>query len=277
MGSRTGPCEWPILGGEECPELVALDGDGEGGPIGRENIERMAVAWLWSWTGKRYGLCDVTVRPARKDGFGTTRQGLAGHPSSGWAGWGWGPALIGGQWFNLGCGVCGDRCTCSELTSIRLPGPVETVEEVTIDGEVLDPAAYRVDNRKWLVRQDGGRWPWCNDLDKMAGEEGTWQVSYKQGIPVPEGGQIAAGVLACEFAKAVTRSGDCRLPERIQTVTREGVTVGILDPFEGIDLGRTGIWLIDSWVTSITSAPARSTVHSPDRRTTRRTTYQGPT
>ena len=277
----TGPCDWPLLGCEDCTDLTALDPEeGEGGgegpvPVSREDIEAMATAFLWNWTGKRFGLCEVEVRPQRQDCYGATYRGAAGTTSSGSGSQPWQPVLLGGEWFNIGCGSCGDRCGCSSVSSIRLPGPVDSIESVTVDGEVLPVDAYRVDNRKILVRQDGGEWPVCNDLGKPPTEPGTWQVVYNQGVPVPRGGQVAAGVLACEFAKAVCQSNDCRLPQRIQTVTREGVTVGVLDPFDGIDLGRTGIWLIDSWVASVTKAPARSTVHSPDRKPLRRTTYQG--
>lgn len=278
----TGPCNWPLLGCEDCGDLDALDPE-EGSPpegqVSRAAIEAMAVAYLWNWTGKRFGLCDVKIRPARQDCYGSSYAGRAGHPDtlSGSSGstWGWTPVLVGGSWLNIGCGVCGDECGCSRLTSIRLPGPVASIDEVLVDGEILDASAYRVDNRKRLVRQDGGEWPVCNDLSLDDTEPGTWSVKYQQGVEVPEGGQIAAGVLACEFAKAVCKSNDCRLPQRIQTVTREGVTVGVLDPFDGIADGRTGIWLIDSWVASVVHAPARSTVHSPDRRPMVRTTYQG--
>jgi hypothetical protein len=47
----------------------------------------------------------------------------------------------------------------------------------------------------------------------------------------------------------------------------------MLDAFDDIEKGHTGIWIIDSWVTSITQPPARSVVLSPDvPRSYRRTT-----
>ena len=86
MASRIGPCDWPLLGCDDCPDLVAL-ADVAVGTVSRADVEAMAVAWLWSWTGKRYGLCEVTVRPAR---------GAAGGPG-GLSAWGSSPALIGGE------------------------------------------------------------------------------------------------------------------------------------------------------------------------------------
>lgn len=257
-----GPCEWPIVAPTGCGDLDALDGATEG--VTRATVEAMAVSYLWNWTGKRLGLCEAKVRPARQD---CQRTVYAGESGSGLGTWSWSP-------MSVGCGSCAQECGCSRVISIRLPGPINTVTEVRVDGDVLAPAAYRVENGKRLVRQDGGSWPVCNDLDAPDTAPGTWSVTYRQGVPVPEGGRVAAGVLACEFAKALSQSNDCRLPQRIQTVTREGVTVGVLDPFDGISEGRTGIWLIDSWVASVTHAPARSTVHSPDRRPMARTTFQ---
>lgn len=270
----SGPCGWPLVGTDGCPDLVALDDEGALGPS-RADVEAMAVGWLWSWTGKRYGLCEVTLRPSRDDCAGSTYLGRTGIPDPVAGSYGWHAlTLSGGFVSRVGCGICDDRCGCTEPVSIRLPGPIHQVNEVLVDGNVVDAADYRVDNGKRLVRQDGDGWPVCNDVGKPPTEPGTWQVTYLQGVPVPEGGQVAAGVLACEMAKALALSPDCRLPQRVQTITREGVTVGVLDPFDGIGEGRTGIWLVDSWVASITHAPARSTIHSPDRRPARRTTFQ---
>jgi hypothetical protein len=136
---------------------------------------------------------------------------------------------------------------------------------VQIDGEVLDPSAYRVDNGRLLVRQDGGRWPTCQDMGAALGEDDTWGITYDKGYPVPAGGQIAAGLLANELAKAACNDRSCGLPQRVQTVTRQGVTIAVLDAFDDIDEGHTGIWLIDSWVASVVRRPRRMRVLSPDR------------
>jgi hypothetical protein len=41
------------------------------------------------------------------------------------------------------------------------------------------------------------------------------------------------------------------LPERVQTITRQGVTVGFLDPQDFLEKGRTGITMIDLWLRSV--------------------------
>jgi hypothetical protein len=100
-------------------------------------------------------------------------------------------------------------------------------------------------------------------------------VTYVRGVRVPEGGEIAAGVLALELAKAACNDNTCQLPKRMQTMTRQGVTVAMLDSFDDVDKGHTGIWIIDSWVASMTKTPVRPTVLSPDkpRHATRRSTW----
>lgn len=268
---ETGPCQWPILHVDSCADLDALTDVGDG-QISRADVEAAAVDYLWRWTGRIFGVCTTTIRPVRQDCHDSTYAGQAGVPSGG--AW-FQPVLVGGKWRNLSCGLCGDECACTRLYSIRLPGPVQTVEQVTIDGVEVDPDVYRVDNRANLVRDDGNDWPICQRLDVDETADGSFAVTYRFGVPVPRGGQVAAGVLACELAKALSYSADCRLPQRVQTITREGVTVGMFDSFEGLDSGRTGIWTIDSWVASINGPRPHATVHNPDVRPPARTTYRG--
>ena len=284
MTTRTAPCDWPLA--TYCDALDDLDdgagGEGEGGSL-RDAVIDAATAYLWRWTGKRFGLCDVVLRPCRSDcdWQATTYRGYAGRPDRTIPTLGdpapFVPALIGGVWRNLSCWSCGEACSCERTPTLVLPGPVEDVVEIVIDGEVVPASAYRVDNRNRLVRDDGAAWPTCQDLSLPAGEVGTWTVTYRWGVPVPAGGEVAAAVLACEMAKALNRDRTCQLPERITNqVTREGITVTILDQFEQLEAGRTGLWLVDSWVTSIRSPDMRSGVYSPDRRRTgARTTYRG--
>lgn len=268
------PCDWPIdymsCGVDDGvpPVIAGLT------PTQRTTVEEMAVDYLWHWTGRSFGLCPVTVRPCRQDctvgmstftGFGQSDRYL---PHLGGSGAPWTPALVGGRWLNISCGSCGDLCSCSSVSSLALPGPVDSVTSVVIDGAALPTDAYRVDNRRYLLRLDGGSWPTCQDMsapsEPGSTATGTWQVSYVYGTPVPSGGQLAAGLLASEFAKALCRDASCQLPKRVQSITRQGVTVAVLDAFDDIDTGHTGIWMIDAWIASVTKPPRPSRVFSPD-------------
>lgn len=258
------PCDWPVdysaCGGGLPEPLASLPASGVA------TFEEMAATYLWDWTGRKYGQCEVTLRPCRQECWEgrSTFWGGSGGPLRG--GLPFTPALIRGQWYNLGCGTCGDACGCGSTQALRLPGPIASVGEVQIDGTVLDPAAYRVDNGRFLVRQDGALWPTCQDMNLMLGQPDTWGVTYTKGYAVPKGGQVAAGLLANELAKAACNDKTCGLPRRVQSITRQGVTVAVLDAFDDIDEGHTGIWLIDSWVASVVRRPRRMRVLSPDRR-----------
>lgn len=263
----TGPCEWNLdYGTCDPPEAWSTLS-----PEERATFEEMAVEFLWRWTGRVLGICEVSVRPCRDewcDDAARRRSTFEGKgPRTSLGSGSWGPVLIRGEWYNVGCFSCGDSCSCYPGTiAISLPGPVAHVTEVLIDGEVLDPSSYRVDSRRWLVRTDGEGWPTSQDLSAPANEPGTWQITYGRGTPVPAGGQIAAGMLAIELWRASCGDEDCGLPQRVQSITRQGVTVAVLDSFDDIDSGHTGIYLIDSWVASMTRPPRRPTIHSPDTK-----------
>lgn len=251
-------CNWEVSYAE-CSDISPLDGL-------QEIAEQMATDLLWNWTNRVYGGCPVTIRPCRQN------CGQGGFTSDVWYTAGsaggrapWEPALIGGQWFNyIGCGRCGDSCGCSSTPTLKLGWPVREVTEVLLDGEVLPPSSYRLDNRSLLVRTDGGEWPTCQNIAAPPTEPGTWEISYVFGLPVPVGGQIAAGVLAVELAKAMCNDKSCMLPQRVQSITRQGVTVAILDQFEDVKEGRTGIWLVDAWVASVTKPRKGGRVYSVD-------------
>lgn len=219
-------------------------------PSKQEEVEAWAVNRLWLWTNQRFGACEVSYRPCKTNCAG------------------YGPGFV-----PLVCGSCGDSCSCRSVSEVILPGPIMEVVEVLVDGVEVDLCAFRVDDHNRLVRIDGERLPTCQDVSADATEVGTWQVTYLQGEPVPPGGGLVAGVLACEYAKAIAGDGACRLPKRMTITQRQGITVAALDKFEGLDEGLTGIWEIDDWITSARKPPARSTVSSPDIPRHRRTTW----
>ena len=247
-----GACEWPVIWPEACRELDPVRQDRNAA------IVEMATDLLWNWTGRRFGVCPVRVdlqhdplwcacsgrfRPSTYEGRG---------PDVG--GWGspWRPALLAGAWVNITC-ACRGACACGgAFGEVVLPGPVASVTAVSVEGVPLPEGAWS-SRGVVLSRVDGLPWP----------HEGL-TVEYGRGVPVPVGGQIAAGVLAWELSKAVECPDDCALPQRLQAITRQGVSVAVMDQFDDLDEGRTGIWLIDSWVSSVTRPRVGGSVLSPD-------------
>jgi hypothetical protein len=228
-----------------------------------------ATEVLWSLSGRRFGTCQVTSRPCKREC--ASAFPLIGH----W--WEWGsvnlypqPALIGGSWFNIVCGRCGTGCSCSSVEEVVLPAPVAEIIEITVDGVAIPTGSYRVDDGRLLVRQDGGVWPTCQDLSVPATGVGAWTVTATYGEPVPMIGQLAVGELACELVKACDTdlAGDCRLPPNLQSLVREGVSIQFTEDVQSRlrSDGRIGLWSVDIFLVSFNprGLPSRSQVYSPD-------------
>jgi hypothetical protein len=140
---------------------------------------------------------------------------------------------------------------------VRLPGPIESITEVRVDGAVLVTGAYRLDGHDLLVRLDGGAWPRCNDLAQDDTHVGTWSVTAVMGRPVPTIGQLALGELACEFLKALGGE-DCRLPRHITQLARQGVTISFPSFTENLGKGLLGLYLTDIFIRSVNPLGLRS-------------------
>src|SRR3546814_15785753 len=86
----------------------------------------MAATYLWNWTGRKYGLCEVNLRPCRQDcweGQSTFWGGTGSLRSTPYY-----PVIIRGAWTNISCGKCGDGCSCDGTPAFRLPGPIRSEE-----------------------------------------------------------------------------------------------------------------------------------------------------
>lgn len=265
---------WPV-NWEVCPSDVFTDLT----PESRLIAEVFAGQTLRMLTGYRVGGCSVTVRPCNRTclpGSWLTAPDVGAMFAGANGGYfGMSPYVgPGGQWMNA-CGCAGDGCSCTRVQEVLLPTSVGVgkIDEVVIDGVVLPPTAYRVDNANRLVRQDGGTWPICQDMNKPLGEEDTWSVTYLDGNPVDGIGAYVAGLLAAEYAKACAGQ-DCALPTNVQTITRAGVTMQ-LDP-EMFTGGVTGVRAVDSYIriwNPLTSLP--SGIYSLDAPKGRRVTRRG--
>ncbi|AWY05281.1 head-to-tail adaptor [Microbacterium phage MementoMori] len=279
---ETETCGWPVVyadcGGscdayERWPEAER--------EAAQALFEAQAIDLLWNWTERMYGVCPTTIRPCRDDCGGASatstfwgrgpgydpsfpRAGRGGTSTGGWT-----PVLIGGKWMNVGCGcLSACRCGIDGAHALSLPGPVQSITQVRVNGEIVPPSAYRVDHKRLLVRIDGGTWPACQNLLAEPTEEDTFEVTYERGIPVPVGGMVAAGRLACELALYACDDEDCALPERWQSIQRQGIS--ITAALSNEKWHDTGIWSIDNWVNSITERPrgfaAVRSVDRPPRR-----------
>lgn len=237
------PCNWDVDPTSVCPGWEGYSDEV------KEAALELAVGFLWGATGRRFGVCPITVRP------GDQRQ-IAAAAYVAFPVWPGqepmvaGPYLYGGAWFNAPAG-CSSSCCGSAGCAIVLRGPVATIEEVLIGDEVVPASAYRVDvaSGAWLLqRVDGDCWPGCQNMAANEGEPGTFAVTYGAGRALPAMLRIAAGLLACEYGKFLT-GGACSLPAKMTSLTRQGVTVEVEPPDP--DNGRTGIRMVDDVISTL--------------------------
>lgn len=226
---------------------------------------------LFRLSGQQFpGVCEGTIRPCCKPSSGALATidplMLVRYLPATWTpAWGF-------------CSCAGsDRCGLGGSREVKLPNaPVNEVSEVKVDGDILDPADYFVDDEFRLVRRDGV-WPCCqrNDLDDT--EVGTWSVTYSWGTPPPPAGVLAAAVLGCEIAMACdpeTPEDKCRLPRRVTSIIRQGITI-VMAPSDFLDprTGKVGIYEVDLFVATYNPAHLQEggVVLSPDTFPTSRT------
>jgi hypothetical protein len=246
-------------------EIAELD------PTVKERSEALAWASLSALTGYRVSMCPVTIRPC-----------LAGCNQGTWyvapvtdgvsPGSLLQPYISNGKWYN-GCG-CKTDCSCTTLCEVLLPSEVGGIEQVWLEGAVLDPSAYRVDNGNRLVRTDGECWPSCQDMNEDAEGPSAFSVSYYPGVAPNDLLRYAAGILAAEYYLACS-GRECRLPNGVTTIARAGMTITVNSNM--FDQGGTGITEVDSIIRIYNPYGLRSRprVMSPDRPRGRITTLEG--
>lgn len=130
----------------------------------------------------------------------------------------------------------------------------------------------------WTDTTTGACWPTCQDLTLADTEDDTFSITVTYGRTPPTLVKMATATLACEFIKACVGQ-PCQLPQRIQSISRQGVTVGFLDPMDFIQQGRTGIYLVDLAISKFNPKGLlkQASVYSPDlgKRWTRTDTGSG--
>jgi hypothetical protein len=143
-------------------------------------------------------------------------------------------------------------------------GPVTRI--ITIrnrNGEVIDPSNYYLVDHSTIHVNLSTPWTPCNT-----------EVTYAYGQNPPMSGKMAARTLAIEFAKLWSDDETCALPQRVTSVSRQGVSFTILDQQDFIQELRTGLYVIDLFLKSVNPDGARrkSKVYSVDTPRARRYT-----
>lgn len=204
---------------------------------------------LYNLTKRRWsGSCTDTYRPTEDDAC-------------------FYPRMIDGKWANVGY-----------YEDVVLPAnDVTAITSVKINGGLVDPGLYGLRDRKVLYakRQPDGsylQWPtYYNDPHADSSAPSTMEIVYVHGAAPPPSMVTAAALLSWEFAVAWTPdcTAGCRLPQRVTTITRAGVTFAIIDPLSVFEKGMVGVPDIDALIQSVNYGETRqrSFVGRPGRPT----------
>lgn len=153
----------------------------------------------------------------------------------------------------------------SAETRIRLRGqPVREIKTIrNVGGDIVNQDRYYLVDHSTVQFSEGA-------LIVPADIE----ISYSYGAEPPVLGKMAARRVAIEFIKLWTGDSDCALPERITSVSRQGVTYTVLDSQDFLQEMRMGIYEIDLFLktNNPNKAQKRSKVFSPDIPRARRYT-----
>jgi hypothetical protein len=199
--------------------------------VAAESAIEIASAVLYEVTGRRWsGLGSVVVRPVAED---TSTKFLV----PGWnESWGSYDSSLG---------------SCIPTDTLDLGFfPVVEISRVRVNGAVVPASNYQLQQRRFLVRVDGGTWPCDQDISLPPTAPDTFAVDIVHGIEPPEAGKHACSVYAAELAKSFCNL-DCALPQRTQYMTRQGVSTILMDPLNVIERGMIGLPTVDAWVRAV--------------------------
>lgn len=214
----------------------------------------LATIELWRAVAGAVGLCRTTELPCLDRCTVTSPYNVWMYPYRD----------IGGVWRNNKCG-CRDTCSCTQLCTVTLQGPVYQIESVTVAGEPLASGDWKLLTNNRLARC-GECWPSCQDY---CAEDGL-VVTYLRGTPPGLDAIRAVSLLACKKLQECPPDGaGCgEIPGNVTSINREGLSMQLDGSFGGEDgaIPLTGIARVDRWIASvnpygITQQPA---VYSPD-------------
>lgn len=169
-----------------------------------------------------------------------------------------------GAWRNDKCG-CRDGCSCTQLCTVTLQGPVYEIETVTVAGEEVPADEWKLLTNNRLARC-GGCWPSCQNYC----DESGLIVTYLRGIAPGLDAIRAVSRLACKKLEECPPGGSgCgELPSNVTSINREGLSMQLNSTIGGTEFGPmiTGIASVDRWVASINpyGITSRASVWSPD-------------
>ena len=186
------------------------------------------------------------------------------------------PVLVDGNIVNIASGgfnryadddFQGDGTSANSRVRLRGRKVIKVHTLRDLDGNIIEPNKYYLSDHSTILGVPGAGW-----------SPSQVEVTYTYGTPAPTAGRASARVLATELVKLYEDDDTCALPQRVTSISRQGVSYTLLDSQDFIDELRTGIYAIDLFLKTANpdKARARSRVFSPDQPRARRITGASP-
>ena len=223
---------------------------------------------LWGMSGRKYsGLTTVTERYV---------SSYDPYLRSGGSSLTYTPVLVDGNIVNIASGgfnryadddFQGDGTSANSRVRLRGRKVVKIHTLRDLDGNIIEPSKYYLSDHSTILGVPGAGW-----------SPSQVEVTYTYGTPPPTAGRAAARVLATELVKLYEDDDTCALPQRVTSISRQGVSYTVLDNQDFIDELKTGIYAIDLFLKTVNpdKARARARVFSPDQPRARRITGASP-
>ena len=223
---------------------------------------------LWGMSGRKYsGVTTVTERYV---------SSYDPYLRSGGSSLTYTPTLVDGNVVNIASGgfnryadddFQGDGTSANSRVRLRGRKVVKVHTLRDLDGNIIEPNKYYLSDHSTILGVPGSGW-----------SPSQVEVTYTYGTPPPTAGRAAARVLATELVKLYEDDDTCALPQRVTSISRQGVSYTLLDNQDFIDELKTGIYAIDLFLKTANpdKARARARVFSPDQPRARRITGASP-
>ena len=223
---------------------------------------------LWGMSGRKYsGVTTVTERYV---------SSYDPYLRSGGSSLTYTPTLVDGNVVNIASGgfnryadddFQGDGTSANSRVRLRGRKVIKVHTLRDLDGNIIEPNKYYLSDHSTILGVPGSGW-----------SPSQVEVTYTYGTPPPTAGRAAARVLATELVKLYEDDDTCALPQRVTSISRQGVSYTLLDNQDFIDELKTGIYAIDLFLKTANpdKARARARVFSPDQPRARRITGASP-
>lgn len=188
-----------------------------------------ASLMLYYWTGRQFGTCTSTLRVCRT------------------------------------CD-CQMLACCCGVNSIDLGlWPILSLDRVRMDGEDQPLEDFHIDEWHYLVRSGPQvAWPVCSNLWAETGgpyddaaHKYVFEVDVTYGIEVPAILERATRMLACELLNDAC-AGQCKLPERVTSVSRRGLSIEVASSQDLLQDKMTGIYAVDLAIATLNPGKMQS-------------------